>query len=109
MAEYAPTSQCRAFGLSDKSHPGLQRPGKYPPPSLTPSGRASNHYPKAGDMTQYELDALANMSEAEIRRAQDLVRAQQALAYEQRNERAMDILNQYEDAYADEMMRRLMG
>jgi hypothetical protein len=57
-------------------------------------------------MTAREREQLASMSEREIRRAQDLVFAQQRLAYQQRNERALTQLNEWEREYADEMMRR---
>jgi hypothetical protein len=51
--------------------------------------------------------ALAEMSEAEIRRCQDLVRQQQGMAYKQHNLVALERLNEYENGYANEMMRRL--
>jgi len=58
-------------------------------------------------MTDRERTQLAQMSEAEIRRCQDLVRAQQRMAYEQRNTRALERLAEWEDGYAEEMLRRL--
>lgn len=59
-------------------------------------------------MTVAERLALAAMSESEIRRAQEIVFAQQRSAYAHRNTRALERLNEWERNYADELFRRLM-
>lgn len=57
-------------------------------------------------MTSEEQRALQGMSDAEIRKAQALVRAQQPLAYVTKNTKALEQLSQWEEAYAAELYRR---
>jgi hypothetical protein len=58
-------------------------------------------------MTATETEDLRNMTEREIRRAQDIVRAQIPLAYKQGNTQALLKLQEWEMTYADEMCRRM--
>lgn len=58
-------------------------------------------------MTTEEAEALRGMSEREIRRAQDIVRAQLPLAHAQGNTKALTKLHEWEDLYGAEMRRRL--
>lgn len=59
------------------------------------------------DQTDAEAVALfATMSEAEIRRRQDLTREQITLAHEQRNEDALADLRRQEDALTRAMLSR---
>jgi len=60
-------------------------------------------------MTEQERTALQGMTVPEIRRAQEIVRMQLPLAYESRNTAALVRLQEWENDYADEMMRRLMA
>jgi hypothetical protein len=57
-------------------------------------------------MTEQERAALEAMTIPQIRKAQGLVRAQQRMAYEQGNTRAMETLNQWERDYADAVYRK---
>jgi hypothetical protein len=62
-------------------------------------------------MTDFDniSEALARMSEAQIRRNQDLVAQQISMAYEQKNTDALMWLQRAADEYANEMMRRLVA
>ena len=60
-------------------------------------------------MTDQERTALRAMTVPEIRRAQGIVRMQLPLAYESRNTVALVRLQEWENDYAEEMMRRLMA
>jgi hypothetical protein len=57
-------------------------------------------------VTERELADLRRMTDKQIRRAQNLVRLQQPLAYRQRNTRALEKLAEWERDYANEMFRR---
>ncbi len=59
-------------------------------------------------MTTQELKALREMSEREIRKAQDLVRAQIISAHRTENTTALVKLQEWEQDYTEEMIRRLM-
>jgi hypothetical protein len=61
------------------------------------------------DETDAEADAyFATLSEAEIRRRQDLCREQQRTAFERRNTNALIDLQRMDDALARAMMARLI-
>jgi hypothetical protein len=60
-------------------------------------------------MNARERETLMEMSEEEIRRAQGMVFQQIGMAHEQGNTRALDKLREWEQDYADEMMRRLLN
>jgi hypothetical protein len=57
-------------------------------------------------VTENEREALQKMSLARIRKCQDLVSAQIREAYQQGNTKALSLLQQWEQDYADEIYRR---
>jgi hypothetical protein len=60
-------------------------------------------------MTDQERTELRAMTVPQIRRAQEIIRMQLPLAYESRNTTALVRLQEWENDYADEIMRRLMA
>lgn len=61
------------------------------------------------DETDREADAyFATLTDREIRRRQDLCHAQQQIAFEHRNDRALADLQRMDDALARAMMARLL-
>lgn len=57
-------------------------------------------------MSARDLETLRGMTFAQIRRAQGLVKAQIPMAYEQRNTPALRRLQQWDDDYLAELLRR---
>lgn len=58
-------------------------------------------------ITVAERLALSQMTELQIRRAQDLVNAQIKSAHAHANTAALEKLREWEDEYTHEMLRRL--
>ena len=58
-------------------------------------------------ITEHEYELLRGMTDKEIERALDICQAQIPMAYEQRNTKALEQLQEWEMSYIDERVRRL--